>query len=1163
MEPRKPKEIIDRKKDRFSKIEEEISNLERDKTEGYDLKIEKLLKEAGVLLDQIDKLEREIIESTDNLEVEAELEPIIAEAAEIRKKLEALQAEEEVNAKTIAELERILEEGQTQKKETETEDDTEHMGNRTYEAGTVLEWDKNGIEIKPTTEEPTTEVTEVMNEVATNTPNTNAEAIIEEPTTSDIDTPPTEPAPAPERIIPIEAYGNNPEVIKFIQEFNLKDDFPLMFLELTEEQKIKVIRDLKQRMTAMIETEALRDYENDLRYDLRGKNIIMRALIGLGRNITKEISIKNNERNLLNEYKVSELYREDLYKNAQTLISVTRAQEIYRNESGDLLVDFSERLGIGSGYEKLVSDYNEAANRLQSIPYEWSLEKEGSKHRLAYEKALTIYKNIEADVLKIRSYGIGGEEGAMIRMSELKSEIMLAQLVNTHPDIEEVFSDLNKGASGKDILKTLARMSGTQNTEKTALAVGGYLLRTGTRYAFGFIAAPVVGAVLGGLRAKMRAEDILQMRNKLARAGIQDWSKEASRMMDASMTTRKISFIIKELRKDLPSEVKIKKAQELRRRIEFTEQQLERGLVHFGTQEDALTVQYELLQAINNARIYVAINETEVDTEVNKRVEALLTYKGMKVGETQKKYIKDQMKRGAMYGAGFATFGYLLKYLTEHTEQIEQSTESNTEKPQQVEEKLVNEDTIKKPVSVAKPDEISKPITKDTAQTIVDTKNSAQENIEAANGNTDNQKVSKDNVISKEKSNVQKPFKDVGQDKKSATVKETPETKPKLEAPTQKNSSPVLDLAVVKKGEGVTFAFKQQIDANPELGKALAKQIGYAGKVGTPDFYKVLGEKFGYINEKGEWIGVKGTGSDTAYQFEKQGNGYVVNEYHKEGSAWVKGESHALGEKFEGSEYENKYEYFGKNKINSNRENASGILKPEKIERASDLPRPEKIEDTSGQFDRAPQRVADDNNGQLAQATSGKPRTELNKISSAEYWAKQNGNKKIEAGADSDLYGGKKDVKWGVAPGPDGEPWVVEDFTLDGGKAIRLFADRFGYEELTNKEVNFVGETYRYNLDKIFENSKNWTEHYSTMSAPKLLRMDVGDTIKGEKDVLSTYIKMLYRETGIKPFNDGWVGNKENAKDYILRMLLELEYKGKLDAFNANFDKFLKENSGN
>jgi hypothetical protein len=74
----------------------------------------------------------------------------------------------------------------------------------------------------------------------------------------------------------------------------------------------------------------------------------------------------------------------------------------------------------------------------------------------------------------------------------------------------------------------------------------------------------------------------------------------------------------------------------------------------------------------------------------------------------------------------------------------------------------------------------------------------------------------------------------------------------------------------------------------------------------------------------------------------------------------------------------------------------------------------------------------------------------------------------------------------------------------------------------------------------------------------------VGDNVSGNKEKLANYIQMLHDEvkaTGrtMKPFNDGFVGNKETTKDYILRMLFELEKRGKLDAFNDRFDNFTRD----
>lgn len=102
---------------------------------------------------------------------------------------------------------------------------------------------------------------------------------------------------------------------------------------------------------------------------------------------------------------------------------------------------------------------------------------------------------------------------------------------------------------------------------------------------------------------------------------------------------------------------------------------------------------------------------------------------------------------------------------------------------------------------------------------------------------------------------------------------------------------------VVDKGLGVTHAFREQVGADAKLGSALADQIGYEGKVGTPAFYKALGQHFGYIDKNGDEVRVKWGGEKgmAAYQFiEGEDGKYGVQESHLDGNEWIKTESKGI-----------------------------------------------------------------------------------------------------------------------------------------------------------------------------------------------------------------------------------------------------------------------------
>jgi hypothetical protein len=410
----------------------------------------------------------------------------------------------------------------------------------------------------------------------------------------------------------------------------------------------------------------------------------------------------------------------------------------------------------------------------------------------------------------------------------------------------------------------------------------------------------------------------------------------------------------------------------------------------------------------------------------------------------------------------------------------------------------------------------------------------------------------------------ERPIKRVRQDTGST------EAKPRSVPSAPETKATVGDMdpnAVVGEGEGVTFAFKHQIEADPALGEALKKQIGYEGKIGTKAFYEALGKEFGYIKPHGEWIGVS-EGDVAAYKFVKVGDSYKVYEYHLKGTEWEIVERHNADNNFEGEEYEKEYEYLNEPKRKPEVASGDEEENPQFAKPEDQTNRSLNTEQFAPPSKTPPLDENAVHKAQFAKPTNP-PKTKSvlpddNRIKTKTVSRTEKVIPTVEKGKPVVLESDKQDVKWTIEPGPpDGRPTLVEDFKLVGPKALRMFADRYGYENLTASQVDFVGQRYRFNLNKIFEKSSDWTDKWSKESATRLLRMDVGSEVKGNKEELSTYIKMLHdavKASGKKmePFNDGFVGNKETTKDYILRMLFELEKRGKLDAFNDKFDAFVE-----
>ncbi|MFM7088042.1 MAG: hypothetical protein ACKOW9_00700, partial [Candidatus Paceibacterota bacterium] len=912
------------------------------------------------------------------------------------------------------------------------------------------------------------------------------------------------------------------EVNNFIAEFGLEEFLPEDFRRLKQEQQLKTIRDLKQRIVDIVKQEAKVLHRDAVNNQKARANIFGKLAIGVRETFKKESAIKNEEKSEFEKIKNTEEGRKFVAEQMKLLAEINGSQEIVVGANRELLIDYSEQLHIDSGtvQAELRREYNQAANAFRAMPYEWSLAKEGSKQKQDYDRAKDEYQRVVNSVLEVKRFASGQDAQAIKDMMEIQNSLMLEQFLNSHPEIEIEFGKLEQGAGKEQVWETIRRLAGVQNSQKVGLFAAGYAARTITKATLGAIATPIVGAVFGGIRAKFKAKETLVERRKEARYGTKDTSREAEKFVDADKMANHIDAILSQLEQsNLTDKKRLALEKRLQIRIDVAVAKIEEGLLNFGNSREAIAHQYRLTESLNRALVRSALFNNTVSMEISQRTNNIMSFRKEAISKAQQEYIEEQILMGAVRGAGIATAGYIVRAAGEemgwwggHEKISKPYAEEQSDSKPFINSRYLGE----KPVA----GEGASPTIEEEPEgaTAEEAEGSTKPDNKSGGGPAEeNSKADKPHVNDK-------PVKSVKQGTGSTEAKprKIPSVRELKDLPKGPDTK-----AVVGEGGGITFAFKQQLEGNSELADALKKQIGFTGKIGTKAFYEALGKEFGYIKSNGEWIGVK-DGNVAAYQFEKHGDEYIVTEYHKIGDTWKMYESHDTEGEFEGTDHEKEYEYFGKRRtVVEKKENTSRQLET-----------PQKINRSQTPDGRAPQRIS--------------LRQEKNLNTKKPDGVIVNIPKPQEA-----LYGDKKDIEWGVAPGPDGAPSIVEDFTLDGGKAIRLFADRFGYDKLSNAEVNYVGETYRYNLNRIFTRSEDWTDRLSMMSAPKLLRMNLGEEIASDKEELSMYIKMLNKETGLKPFNDGWLGNKENAKDYILRMLLDLEYKGKLDTFNRKFDEFM------
>lgn len=455
-------------------------------------------------------------------------------------------------------------------------------------------------------------------------------------------------------------------------------------------------------------------------------------------------------------------------------------------------------------------------------------------------------------------------------------------------------------------------------------------------------------------------------------------------------------------------------------------------------------------------------------------------------------------------------------------------------------------------------------------------------------------------ILEKEQEDVEQAKKDLeiaklSKDKKAILAaterlrKETVEADEakKIDEITKKIDSGMDENAVVDKNLGVTHAFKEQVNADPELGKKLADQIGYKGKIGTGAFYKALGRHFGYIDKNGDEVRVKWGGEDgmAAYKFVKVGDEYKVEEHflNKEGK-WeyveTKGKNGEIFEEKTDDKIENPkhntsetrdYEYLHKHKV------GGGHGKPNEVYA---LTKQEK---------ELPEAPTDEVKPNGEEVVTGEETQEIN------YDYKSELGDKYYASSENtweSVYGGKLNPVTGQlyktqmvgtmgynpytrAPSPAlittpaGTGIVgyhreglidTDNFELDRPEDIGQFARATGFED-----TNFPNGTYteiannnREALSQIFvkDIQDEWHKGFKNAMATELINEKVGDGVNSSRDLLTLRMRLMWTETSARPFGATPAFPKgERVDEYLTRAALEAAKAGNLKDIEAKWDK--------
>lgn len=139
--------------------------------------------------------------------------------------------------------------------------------------------------------------------------------------------------------------------------------------------------------------------------------------------------------------------------------------------------------------------------------------------------------------------------------------------------------------------------------------------------------------------------------------------------VDAEQTTKKLEELINKTKESLLYDDKAGKdklerdyLERLKTRLDFTHKKLDDGLFDFGSGEERINRQIELLNKLSEAETLIASNNPKVNTELKERLDKFLDFREEKISEAQRKHLQWQLAKGALLGAGFAIGGYAIRH---------------------------------------------------------------------------------------------------------------------------------------------------------------------------------------------------------------------------------------------------------------------------------------------------------------------------------------------------------------------------------------------------------------------------------------------------------------------------------------------------------------------
>lgn len=423
----------------------------------------------------------------------------------------------------------------------------------------------------------------------------------------------------------------------------------------------------------------------------------------------KSVWISKEEKDVLKEVEKGEVKPE-----AQTLNDLVERQADLKlnivEKDGKAFIEFTKAEEDISPEAKIIIDkYNQAANDFSKLPDSWKTERAAkstdklftTKNHEKYENAKASFEEARASFIenKAKEYeknSLNKKESKQQAMNDAKDidkNIAMLQFTNTNPDAMDELNKIRNESSW-------GRLVNNENIWRSGYIAAGATARAITHTTLGLLAAPLTAGVIGGIRARRKAnenintafkegttEETFLERKEAGKKGLFDDknketgifskvmsgakvnTKEVAAFVDADSQKQRIDSLINKINTAKTKKDKILLMLQLEDRVNYIELKEQQGLMNYGN-KNPIAKNYELFKSLSEAymvtttiggmNIRLTKEMKEDIAERDKLLQTIMSSNEDAFGEKMASYKNKEMLRGAAVAGGLAVLGQLI-----------------------------------------------------------------------------------------------------------------------------------------------------------------------------------------------------------------------------------------------------------------------------------------------------------------------------------------------------------------------------------------------------------------------------------------------------------------------------------------------------------------------